>query len=163
MADFNAAIVKTLVREGGSKITDDPNDAGGLTKFGISQRSYPLVNIRALTEEQARKIYKADFWDKVMGDNLASQAVAESLFDTAVNMGATTAVRLAQFSLGMENPDGILGPKSLAEINAVPEHEFLANFTLGKIARYVNICLKDKKQERFLLGWVKRALEGSAA
>ena len=48
-------------------------------------------------------------------------------------------------------------------INAEDAHAFLANFTLGKIARYVNICMKDRSQERFLLGWVRRALEGSAA
>jgi lysozyme family protein len=163
MADFDSAIVKTLAREGGAKITEDPKDKGGLTKYGISQRSYPLVNIRALTEEQARRIYKTDFWDKVRGDDVQSQPVAEALFDTAVNMGAVTAIRLAQYSVGIQPADGVLGPQSLAGLNAVPEHEFLANLTLGKIARYVNICLKDGSQQRFLLGWVRRALEGSAA
>lgn len=163
MADFNPAVAKTLAREGGAKITEDPKDKGGLTKYGISQRSYPLLNIRALTEEQARKIYKTDFWDKVRGDELKSQPAAEALFDTAVNMGATTAIRLAQYSLGIQPADGILGPLSLAELNAVPDHEFLANFALGKIARYVNICLKDASQQRYLLGWIRRALEGSAA
>jgi lysozyme family protein len=163
MADFNLAIVKTLAREGGAKVTEDPTDKGGLTKYGISQRSYPLLNIRALTEDQARKIYKADFWDKVRGDEIKAQAVAESIFDSAVNMGVTTAARLAQFSIGIPNPDGVIGPKSILELNAITEHEFLGNFALGKIARYVNICMKDRTQERFLLGWIRRALEGSAA
>ncbi len=121
-----------------------------------------MVNIRALTEEQAKGIYKTDFWDKVRGDSIQSQAVAENLFDTAVNMGAKTAIRLAQFSLGL-NADGILDTESLAALNALSEHEFLANFTIGKIARYVNICMKDRTQERFLLGWIRRSLEGSAA
>ena len=162
MADFNTAVVKTLVREGGGRITDDPNDRGGLTKYGISQHSYPLVNIRALTEAQARGIYKADFWDKVRGDDITSQIVAESLFDTAVNMGVKTASRLAQYSLGID-ADGIIGSGSVAAINGIDEPLFLANFTLGKISRYVNICLKDKSQEKYLLGWVRRSLEGSAA
>src|SRR3954469_15367877 len=98
MADFNAAVAKTLAREGGGKVTEDPSDHGGLTKYGIAQRSYPLLNIRMLTEEQARGIYKSDFWDKVRGDELTDQIVAESLFDAAVNMGVKTAVRLAQYS-----------------------------------------------------------------
>ena len=162
MADFNAAVTKTLAREGGGKITDDPKDRGGVTKYGITQRSYPMLNIRALTEEQARGIYKADYWDKLRGDEIADQIVAECLFDAAVNMGVKTAVRLAQYSLGIDT-DGTVGTKSIAAINAEDAHAFLANFTLGKIARYVNICMKYRSQERFLLGWVRRALEGSAA
>lgn len=43
MADFNKSIVVTLAREGGSKFTDDPNDRGGATKYGISQHAYLLV------------------------------------------------------------------------------------------------------------------------
>jgi len=163
MADFNQAVAKTLVREGGGRITDDPKDKGGVTKYGISQRSYPMLNIRGLSEQQARDIYKADFWDKVRGDDIKTQSVAECLFDAAVNMGVKTASRIAQFSLGIEPADGFIGPESVAALNAMADHEFMSNFTLGKIARYVAICLKDKTQERFLLGWVKRALEGGAA
>jgi lysozyme family protein len=163
MADFNAAVTKTLAREGGAKITEDPNDKGGLTKFGISQRAYPNVDIRALTEDQARKLYRADFWDKVGGDAVASQAVAECLFDTAVNMGVTTAARLAQAAAGVPDPDGVIGPKSTAAFNAAAEGAFLANYALAKISRYASICLKDRAQEKFLLGWIRRALEGVPA
>jgi lysozyme family protein len=95
----------------------------------------------------------------VRGDEIQSQAVAESIFDTAVNMGAKSASRLVQEALGIPKPDGIIGPKSLEAINGQPEQLFLAEFTLGKIGRYVAICGKDKTQERFLLGWIRRALE----
>ncbi len=159
MADFNIAVEKTLLREGGAKITEDPKDKGGLTKFGISQRSYPKVDIRALTKGQAKAIYKADYWDKIRGDDIKSQMIAENIFDTAVNMGSKTAARLVQESLQIAKPDGIIGPKSLEAINGQSEREFLSAFTLGKIGRYVEICVKDKTQERFLLGWIRRSLE----
>ncbi len=87
MADFNAAIVKTLAREGGAKYTDDPDDPGGATKYGISQRAYPDLNIRNITEAEVRDIYKRDYWDRIRGDEIKSQIVAENIFDTAVNMG----------------------------------------------------------------------------
>src|SRR5262245_64575336 len=101
MAAFEPAVAKTLIREGGSRFTDDPNDHGGATKYGISQRAYPNVDIRNLTEDQAKAIYKRDYWDKVGGDSIASQLVAENIFDTAVNMGVTTAVKLVQMTLGV--------------------------------------------------------------
>jgi lysozyme family protein len=96
MADFNKAIVTTLAREGGSKFTDDPNDRGGATKYGISQRSYPNIDIRNLSEQDARTIYKRDYWDRLRGDEITSQVIAEQLFDTCVNMGVKTGSRLAQ-------------------------------------------------------------------
>lgn len=162
MADFNAAIPKTLAREGGAKFTDVPGDAGGATKFGISQRAYPNEDIRNLTEARAREIYKRDYWDRVRGDDIESQAIAEQIFDTAVNMGVRTAARLAQVTMGIEPADGIIGSRSLETINATDETQFVAEFTIAKIARYAAICNKDRSQSKFLLGWINRALGGAA-
>ncbi len=60
MSDFDTAVTKTLIHEGGSRVTDDPDDRGGLTRYGISQRSYPDLDIRNLTEDQAKEVYKRD-------------------------------------------------------------------------------------------------------
>jgi len=161
MSDFNIAIPKTLAREGGSKFTDIQGDAGGATKYGISQRAYPNEDIRNLTEARAREIYRRDYWDRVRGDDIASQAIAEQIFDTAVNMGVRTASRLAQVTLGIEPADGVIGSRSLEAINAADEPQFVAEFTIAKIARYAAICNKDRSQSRFLLGWLNRALGGT--
>ncbi len=158
MADFDKAIVKTLAHEGGAKFTDDPDDPGGATKYGISQRAYPNLDIRNLTEQQAREIYKRDYWDRVRGDDIESQAIAENIFDTAVNMGVRTASRLAQLALGIEPADGIIGSQSLKVINDSDEALFIANYTLAKIARYAAICNRNRSQRKYLLGWINRAL-----
>jgi lysozyme family protein len=162
MANFNDAIVKTLAREGGAKFTDIAGDKGGATKYGISQAAYPNVDIRNLTEQQARDIYKRDYWDRVRGDDLTSQMVAENLFDTAVNMGVRTASRLAQSMLEIKPADGIIGSASLAVFNQQNEKEFIVHFTLAKIGYYASICNKDRVQSKFLLGWINRALGGAA-
>lgn len=162
MADFNQAIVKTLANEGGGKITDDPDDSGGLTKYGISQRAYPNLDIRNLTEQQARDIYKRDYWDRVQGDSIQSQQVAENLFDTAVNMGVKTASRMAQQAVGV-SADGIIGPQSLTAINNANPATFIASYTLAKISYYAQICNKDRSQSKFLLGWINRALSSATA
>src|SRR5215467_5068343 len=157
MADFDPAVAKTLIREGGARFTDNPDDHGGATKYGISQRAYPNVDIANLTEDQAKAIYKQDYWDKVSGDKVKSQAVAESIFDTAVNMGVMTATKLVQMTLDI-GIDGKFGPDTLKAANAIDEKEFLAEFTLAKIARYAAICNKDRTQSKFLLGWINRSL-----
>lgn len=158
MADFNEAIIKTLAREGGAKFTDIPGDRGGATKYGICQASYPNEDIRNLTEQRARELYKRDFWDRVRGDDITSQIVAENIFDTAVNMGVKTAARLAQATLSIDPADGIIGAASLKIINQQDPELFLAHYTLTKIARYAAICNKDRTQSKFLLGWINRAL-----
>ncbi|MEE8059566.1 MAG: glycosyl hydrolase 108 family protein [Pseudomonadales bacterium] len=162
MADFEPAVTKTLIHEGGATLVDDPADKGGLTRFGISQHSYPELDIRKLTEAQAREIYKRDYWDKIQGDRIARQTVAESIFDSAVNMGPRTAARLTQLALGMEPVDGIIGNNTQALLQQVDEPLFLAQFALAKIARYAHICQRNASQKRFLLGWINRSLGGIA-
>ena len=161
MADFLKAITKTLAKEGGSTITLDPTDRGGLTKYGISQKSYPALNIRALTAQQATDIYQRDYWDRIKGHAIPSQAVAEAIFDTCVNMGVSAGSRLAQAVVGATQ-DGVIGPRTLASIAAMNEDLFLAKLALVKIARYAEICQKDPSQTTFLLGWLLRTLSTAA-
>jgi len=158
MANFIDAIVKTLAKEGGAKFTDVPNDKGGATKFGISQAAYPTLDIRNLTEQQARDIYKRDYWDRVRGDDITSQLIAENIFDSAVNMGVRTTSRLVQNMLEIDPADGVIGSASLGVINQQAEKDFMLKFTLIKIGYYASICNKNREQSKFLLGWVNRAL-----
>ena len=163
MASFDIAITKTLANEGGAAYTETPGDTGGATKYGISQKSYPTLNIKALTEDEAKSIYKRDYWDKIKGDDIKSQYVAESIFDYAVNAGVGTAIKAAQEAAAMVThanvtADGVIGPKSLAAINSADEWHFQAVYALQKITRYAAICNKNRDQSKFLLGWVNRTL-----
>lgn len=162
MADFDAAIIKTIAHEGGARYTETPGDAGGATKYGISKRAYPQLDIANLNETQARDIYRADYWNAVHGDEIAAQGVAENLFDTAVNMGTGRAVKLAQISLGIKPADGKMTPALVAALNAADPERFVADFTLAKVARYVGLCNNNRSQSKFLLGWLNRALGGLA-
>jgi len=157
MADFSSAVIKTIANEGGARYTEIPGDAGGATRFGISKRAYPQLDIRQLSEDQAREIYRRDYWNAVKGDDIVSQAVAETLFDSAVNLGVGRAIRLAQLTLGVTQ-DGVPGPQTVEALNQAPPDRFVADFTLAKIARYVGICNKDRSQSKFLLGWLNRAM-----
>jgi len=157
MADFNQAIEKTLVNEGG--YVDDPSDAGGETKFGISKRSYPDVDIKNLTVDDAKAIYKKDYWDKLKADEIASQKVAFELFDTAVNMGVKTASKLMQGCSGAY-VDGIIGSQSLESINNIDEELLLLRFRLARVSRYIYLAKKRPANKKFLFAWINRALNG---
>src|ERR1035437_7871406 len=96
MADFEIAAAFVLEEEGGY---EPPNqaDPGGETKFGISRRSYPNEDIKNLTVERAKQIYRSDFW---RFDGVTDQDVANKLLDLTVNLGIGKGVHLLQQALG---------------------------------------------------------------
>ena len=105
--------------------------------------------------------YQGNFWSPLRLDSVNDQAVARSLFDFAVNAGVGTATRLAQIAAGTP-PDGVIGAKTLDALNVITPELFLARFALAKLARYEQIVSRDRSQERFLLGWVRRTLKEAA-
>lgn len=153
--NYRDAILKVIEHEGGAKITNHANDRGGLTKFGISQRAYPLLDIASLTLDQAIAIYKRDYWDKIQGDKIKSYSVAFSIFDQAVNRGVATAVKNAQKAIGVKD-DGVLGPATLNAINGISESLFLSKFIEISKNAYLSIVSFNPSQDVFLKGWMSR-------
>ena len=89
MNDFDKAVKFTLKWEGG--YSNDPNDPGGETKYGISKRSYPELDISKLTLKQAKEIYYQNYWLKAGCDGLP-YPFDIIVFDTSVNMGKRRAL-----------------------------------------------------------------------
>ena len=90
---FEKAIEFALKWEGG--YINHPDDPGGETNFGISKRAYPSLDIANLTEEQAKEIYRRDYWDKC-GCNSLPEPEDLIVFDTAINMGVNRALKLME-------------------------------------------------------------------
>lgn len=84
MNNFDRAIAFVLKAEGG--YVNDPKDPGGETKFGISKRAYPMLDIKTLKEEDAKLIYFNDYWLKVGCDKM-EWPMSLVVFDCAVNQG----------------------------------------------------------------------------
>ena len=104
-AAFEAALQKTLKYEGGY-VADDAGK--GPSNFGINKSANPDVDIKNLTKDKARELYKKRYWDAIGGDALAAKdpALATVAFDTAVNMGVNKAKQLVEQSKG--DPTAIL-------------------------------------------------------
>ena len=155
MANFNYCIEKVLVNEGG--YVNNKNDSGGETNFGISKRAYPDLDIKNLSREKAKEIYKRDYWDRIKGDDITDDEIAFEILDTCVNMGVRTGTKLVQFVLGAKT-DGILGNKTLFLVNSADQELFISKFKLAKISRYMYIVKKNPKNKVFLAGWLNRVL-----
>ena len=98
METFDRCVRAVLLEEGG--LSDHPQDPGGLTKYGISRRAYPDLDIRRLTMDDVIEIYRRDYWNPVCGTDLPA-SLALLVFDSAVNQGVGTAARLLQKAVGV--------------------------------------------------------------
>lgn len=145
--------------EGHDKII---TDQGGLTKWGISQKAYPNLDIKNLTFEDAKRIYKNDYWLPIQGDKINSQKVANIIFDMAINAGAPRATKLAQAVGRMANPslllDGRFGAMTLNAINKINPADFIRQYTNKRIEFYKSLAQKDPATHGgSLRGWLIRA------
>lgn len=102
--------------EGGARVSRDPDDPGGTTKWGISQRAYPREDIANLTEARARELFRADYWQPCRCDEMPD-SLAVAVADSAFNQGVGTAITLLQEAV-RANPDGRMGPNTLAAVRA---------------------------------------------
>jgi len=123
---WDASIAEVLASEGG--YVDHPRDPGGATNRGITiavfrmwRGNYALgpKDLRALSEEEAKAIYRSEYWNAVQGDALPP-GVDHQVFDMAVNAGVRRSSLQLQDVVGAD-PDGVVGPRTLARVALFPD------------------------------------------
>lgn len=162
-AKFKKAVEYVLKNEGG--YAGDPHDRGGATKYGISQRSYPNLDIKKLNKEDAIKIYYCDYWLRGKFEEIQDEDVATKFFDLAVNMGSRSATFIVQRALrsaciAIIEEDGIVGSQTLSAINMTNPRVLLAAIKSEAAGYYRALVIKDQNQKKFLNGWLARAYRG---
>lgn len=176
MASFEQAVGVVLDHEGG--LTDDAHDAGGVTNHGITlpvlrqegaagdvdhDGDVDVQDIRALTPMMAKRIYRAQWWDRYGYERIADQALATKVFDMAVNMGPWQAHLIAQRALracGVAvKEDGVLGAVTLGALNAAPTEALLAAMRSEAAGVYRMILVRHPDYAGFAKGWLRRAYE----
>ena len=137
---------------------NDPDDPGGLTKFGIDQCSHPSVNIKALTLEQAKKIYFLEYWLPTGAEHLPP-GYGEVLFDIKVNGG--DGPTMLQHALNVPLPkdrqltvDGVIGLRTHQAMLDEGKAGLL-EFLRQREARYRELAQKPNLA-KFLDGWLER-------
>lgn len=194
MADFEKAYAVVRKNEGG--YVNNPNDKGGETYKGIAFRSWPywagwrrineinasftppasmkqredLMEADMYLQQLVHDFFRINFWDSLNLNLVTSQVIAAEIFDTAVNMGLSTAGKFVQRALNVSNKngklypdvtvDGQIGPKTILMINNHPDRKILLK-TLNMLQgeKYISICEADRTQEMFYYGWMERVME----
>jgi lysozyme family protein len=156
MATFEGAIGVVMQKEGG--YSHNPHDPGGETKFGISHRAYPNVDITTLTLQDAEAIIKANYW---RFDGINDQAIATKLLDMSVNLGLSEAVRLLQMALNDLGShlavDGVFGSNSCSTCNGSDPVAVHRELQTHQQSYYVTLVAQNPTLFTFLHGWLHRA------
>ncbi|HTJ89044.1 MAG TPA: glycosyl hydrolase 108 family protein [Acidocella sp.] len=167
ISNFSACWAFSAQQEGGytSNPADPGNWTGGAcgvgvctgTAFGISAAAYPHMDIKALTEAQAGIIMKADYWDKVNGDELPA-GIDLVVFDFGINAGPGTSAMQLQGLLRVEQ-DCDIGPVTLAALARHDPAWVIAALTLSHQAYYRRLPAFGE----FGNGWIARTVRCQAA
>jgi lysozyme family protein len=154
---FDEIIPRLLRREGG--YVNDPNDAGGETKFGISKRQYPSLDIRNLSIGKAREIYLRDYWEKFAIEKLPAP-IREIFFDMCVLQGIGAASLILQRAInhgrsgGRIAEDGIVGTVTRREAEGLD----LAVLRAYRVKFLNDLVLSKPSYRKFWRGWMNRAV-----
>lgn len=161
MNNFDKIIECVFVLEG--YISDHKADTGGYTKYGISQKAHPEVDVRNLTLEDAKRIYYRKYWLPTRCDQLPFK-VALFVMDMAVNSGNSAAGKALQRCVNLVRADaakplvvdGIIGEQTLMESRLVDTGILVAALLTYRISFYFNLVHKKPSQKVFLKGWMNR-------
>ncbi|MBZ0330561.1 secretion activator protein [Halomonas sp. ANAO-440] len=158
--NYQTAFARVIGHEG--DFQDNPNDRGNWTtgiigqgqnkgtKFGVSAMSYPALDIKSLSLDQAKDIYYRDFWLRVAGDVLHN-ALVYQLFDAAINHGPGNAIRMVQRAAKVAD-DGQMGPLTHRAIRDRGIDDMLMLFNAERIDFFTRISTFNE----FGRGWMRR-------
>ncbi|MGA2131864.1 MAG: glycosyl hydrolase 108 family protein [Bryobacteraceae bacterium] len=171
MADFQPAVAITLRNEGGfyhNQVTGEIVNYGVTLKF-VRESGYKTdadeAFIRNLTESEASGIYQTYFWNRYHIGSLHDQALANKVFDLTVNMGPGSAARPGALILlqdavntcgGQCAVDGVLGPHTISQVNALDPVVLLGRYRESAKARYTQIAAGNPELAGDLNGWLAR-------
>lgn len=171
MADFQPAVAITLQNEGGfyhNQVTGEIVNHGVTLKFVQSSGYKPDADenfILNLSVAEASQIYQTYFWDRYHIGSINDQSLANKAFDLTVNMGpggsshagSLTLLQSAVNSCGGQcSVDGMLGPISIGQINAIDPVKLLGQYKQLVAARYTAIAEGNSELAGDLRGWLSR-------
>lgn len=146
--NFNVAFERVIGHEGG--YVNNPKDPGGETRFGISKRAYPDVDIKNLTLDKAKAIYRRDYWERIKATEYDG-SIGFQMFDAAVNHGVKAANKMLQRAVAVSD-DGIIGPRTLAAVDDMTPFSVVMLFNRERIKFYTGLST----WRTFGAGWSNR-------
>lgn len=160
MSIFDTSFDRVVGHEGGFQ--NDPKDRGNWTsgkigvgtlvgtKFGLAAMTYPDLDIKNLTVDQAKSIYKKDWWEK-LGMERFRAALSFQMFDAAINHGMNSATKMLQRAVLVKD-DGQIGPLTIEKVNKTEINDMLMLFLAERLIFMTNISTFDSYGK----GWSRR-------
>lgn len=165
MSRFNFVLPPVLVHEGGK--ADNPNDPGGRTNQGVTQRTFtawlaskgrPSRDVFGMTTAERDTIYRELYWNVIQGDRLGA-GLDYTIMDGAVNSGPKQAVKWLQRALGRYytgSIDGVIGNLTISAVQSYPNPEALINAVMDRRLAFLQAL---KTWKHFSKGWTRRVSE----
>jgi len=169
MSDYFERARAYLLPNESSTYTNDPDDRGGPTRWGVTQKAYseflkrPVTpeEIAGLSWEDTKSFYAMMYWRKLWCERMKRAPIAVAIFDTAVLYGCLASSTAAQSALIMGgaalNLDGHMGGKTVAYLNMASPRIFLSNFHRYILLRIDKVIAERPTNEKYRKGWTKRA------
>ncbi len=155
--EVEAGLIETREQRRAVGYVNDPDDAGGETKFGVAKNANLDLNITELTWEQAKSVYYNRYWVKGACDRLPPR-VAVLHFDGCVNHGTGRASKFLQRAVGAVE-DGVIGNKTAQAVADLDEID-VCNFICDQREQfYRDIVANKPTQAKYLNGWMRRIQE----
>lgn len=160
MSTFKDILQFTLQWEGG--YVNDPDDPGGTTNMGITQRTYDAYSdsvtrarrsVQKITKAEVYDIYLRQYWQPTRCDQLSPE-IAAVVFDTAVNRGVVNASKMLQKLVGAKE-DGVIGINTIHAAMKAPE-DLCDRYIDAREAHHKWRALTRPTQWKFLKGWLNR-------
>ena len=162
--DFVDEMINTILKHEGGFV-NDPDDAGGATNYGVTIGTYrryvnrraTIDDIKNMSKNIAREIYRQQYYYSPKIDKLP-EVVQPQVFDMGVNAGPNRAIKIYQQCIGAK-ADGVIGPKTakLGEM-AIKNGWHPNEYVKERVEFYIKLVKRNRTQEKFLMGWTKRAL-----
>ena len=155
-SNFARAFALTLRHEGG--YVDHPADPGGATNLGVTigtlsdwlGRKASKAEVRALTKESVKPIYKRNYWDRMRGDDLPT-GIDYAVYDFGVNSGPRRGVMALQRAIGVAD-DGVIGPVTLGRLAEKNPEDVIRKICADRMA----FLRKIETWRTFGKGWMRR-------
>lgn len=169
--NFHEAWKQTMSWEGHGVTHKVEGDPGGDTRYGISERAHPDVDLHKLTEGSARAIAKVMYWNRLRCYQLPD-LLQFQVFDTGYNCGPSTAARILQLAINVElcslappdeillKVDGVLGRATVAAAAAHSPSRVCRIFKALRAANYLRLADERPGSAKFIHGWLRRAEGG---
>jgi lysozyme family protein len=159
--EFSTYVRYVISNEGG--YVNDPADKGGETKFGISKKSHPDIDIKNLTEEKAIAIYRTKYWRDIYY-SIEDENVRVKLFDMSILMGGYNAILCLQHACdacGVDvKRDGVLNKRLVDKVNSIQtKNQLFYAYRASLASFFYYLANRNPSQAKFLEGWLQRATE----